>query len=304
MYLNNYHLLILKTKTILYAALALTLTACSSDDEQKAPVIQEIELFTQVSGSVTRAVNDADALQDAQLAAGTKISVKVKENATTPTVDYALTTYTADGLGALSLPEGVKQYYPANGNAVNIYAFHPAGTPSAFEVQTDQTSADNYKKSDLMWASLSNVTAASANHTLNFTHLLAKVIVKLEKGDFSETDLASATVTLGADDLITSGTFTAATGVFTPAASGTGTYTIATEAGTSEHAIIVVPQAISGKTINVTIGEVTKSYTILTPSFAAGKRYSYVLTLNHSGQISLIKSDITDWDCVEIVQNM
>lgn len=294
----------MKIKTFYFAALALMLTACSNDDVQKTPGAHEIQLFTQISGSTTRAANVPADLQDAQLAAGTKISVKVKENASTPSVDYALTTYTADGLGGLSLPEGVKQYYPANGNGVNIYAFHPAGTPSAFEVQTDQTSADNYKKSDLMWASLTNVTAASANHTLNFTHLLAKVIVKLEKGDFSETELASATVTLGADDLITSGSFTAATGVFTPAASGTGSYTIATEAGTSEHAIIVVPQAIQGKTINVTIGEVTKSYTILTSSFSAGKRYSYVLTLNHSGQISLIKSDITDWDDVEILQHM
>ena len=151
---------------------------------------------------------------------------------------------------------------------------------------------------------MSNVKSDSPDHTLNFTHLLAKVIVKLEKGDISETELASATVTLGDDDLITSGTFTAATGVFTPATSGAGTYTIATEAGTSEHAIIVVPQAIQGKTINVTIGESTKSYTLLTPSFNAGKRYSYVLTLNHSGQISLIRSEITDWDDVEIIQNM
>lgn len=304
MYLNNYHLLILKTKTILYAALALTLTACSSDDEQKAPVIQEIELFTQVSGSVTRAVNDATALQDAQLAAGTKISVKVKENASTPSVDYALTTYTADGLGGLSLPEGVKQYYPANGNAVNIYAFHPAGTPSAFEVQTDQTSAENYKKSDLMWASLSNVTAASANHTLNFTHVLAKVIVKLEKGDFSETDLASATVTLGADDLITSGTFTAATGVFTPATSGTGTITLAENAGTATYSAIVVPQAIQGKKINLAMGELSSSYSIITEAFEPGKRYSYVLTLGYSGGISLIKSEITDWLDVEIIKDM
>ena len=119
----------MNTKTFLLALLALTLTACSNDDEQ-ATAQQEIQLFTQVSGTATRAGDDADALQDAQLAVGTKVSVKVKENASTPSVEYPLALYTADGNGVLSLPEGQKQYYPANGNGVNIYAWHPAGTPS------------------------------------------------------------------------------------------------------------------------------------------------------------------------------
>lgn len=294
----------MKIKTFYFAALALMLTACSSDDVQKTPGAHEIQLFTQISGSTTRAENIAADLQDAQLANGTKISVKVKEHATTTSVDYALTTYTANGSGALSLPEGMKQYYPANGNGVDIYAFHPAGTPATFEVKTDQTSADNYKKSDLMWASLTDVKSTSENHTLTFSHKLAKVVVKLVAGDVTEDELATAKITLGSSNLVTSGAFVAATGGFTPAESGTGTYTIAENAGTAEHAAIVVPQSISGKTINVTINEVTKSYTLLTSAFEAGKSYYYALTLNHSGQLSLIVSQITDWDSVEIHKSM
>lgn len=285
-------------KTIIYTALALTLTACSSDDAPKGSAIQEIQLFTQVSGSATRAADDADALQDAQLAGGTTISVKVKENVASPTVDYALALYTADGSGGLSLPAGQKQYYPASGNGVNIYAFHPAGAPSAFEVQADQTTADGYRKSDLMYASLTNVTSAStaAQRTLSFSHLLSKVVVTLVAGaGCSADDLASATVTLGNGDLVTSGTFTAATGSFTPATSGTGTITLAENAGTASHTAIVVPQAVSGRKINVTMNSITRSYTITTPPFAAGTKYAYTLQVGFSG-IVLVSTQINAWD--------
>jgi hypothetical protein len=299
--------MVLKTKTNLLAALtvALALTACSSDSDQQTSA-REIRLFTEVAGS-TRAADDADALQDTQLASGTKITVKVKENASTTSVDYPLTTYTADGLGGLSLPEGVKQYYPANGNGVNIYAFHPMGAVQTFAVQTDQTTDAAYKASDLMWASLSDITAEStpAQRTLAFDHLLSKIVVTIQKATgFSETDLATATVTLGNDNLITSGAFTASTGIFTPAASGTGTITLATNAGAATYTAIVVPQSILGKKINLTIGEVSSSYSILTTKFEPGKRYTYVLIVGYSGSISLVKSEITDWQNEEIIKSL
>lgn len=294
--------MVLKTKTNLLAALTaaltvtLTLTACSSDSDQQTSA-REIRLFTEVAVS-TRAADDADALQDTQLASGTKITVKVKENASTTSVDYPLATYTADGLGGLSLPEGVKQYYPANGNGVNIYAFHPMGVGQSFAVQTDQTTDAAYKASDLMWASLSDVTAEStpAQRTLAFDHLLSKVVVTLvQDAGISADQLAAATVTLGDGDLITSGSFTASTGTFTPAASGTGTITLATNAGTSAHAAAVVPQTASGKKITITIGAQSRSYTITTASFLPGKRYAYRLSVGTVG-LSLVSTQITDWD--------
>lgn len=296
---TNYNYLVILT-------LVLMLTACSSDSDLQTPAEKEILLFSQVAG-VTRAADNAANLQVTQLANGTKITVKVKENAAAPSVDYPLATYTADGSGGLSLPEGVKLYYPANGNGVNIYAWHPMGVGQTFEVQTDQKTDANYIKSDLMWASLSNITADSspAQRTLVFRHQLSKIVVVIQKStDFSETDLASATLTLGNDNLITSGSFTAATGTFTPASSGTGTITLAENAGTATYTAIVVPQAISGKKINLSIGDLSSSYSISTESFLPGKRYTYVLTVGFSGKISLITSEITDWLEVEIFKDM
>lgn len=255
----------------------------------------EIRLFTQVSG-MTRAANVADQLQDSKLAEGTTVSVKVTEHATKPSVSYALATYTADGSGGLALPSGVKQYYPANGNGVDIYAFHPAGSPSAFEVKSDQSTDAGYRASDLMWASLSNVKSSSENHTLAFSHKLSKIIVNLVSGtDLAAGELDIATITLGNGDLVTGGTFTAATGTFTPATSGTGTIIIARNAGTSAHAASVVPQAMSGKKINVNIAGLQKSYTISTPQFQAGTKYTYTLQVNITG-IVLMSVQIEPWD--------
>lgn len=286
--------MVLKTKTILFAALTLTLTACSSDSDPQASASGEIRLFTEVSGP-TRAADDAASLQDSQFKAGTKVSVKVTDNAASNPVAYSLTQYTVGAGGALELPAGQKQYYPRE-SSVNIYAFHPAGAASSFSVKTDQTSADDYCASDLMWASLTDVTSGSANHTLTFTHKLSKIVVTLATGTGCSADeLAAATITLGNDDLVTSGTFTASTGSFSPAESGTGTITIATNAGTSAHAATIVPQPMSGKTINVTIGGITRSYTITTAAFETGTKYTYTLKVGFTG-IVLVSTQINPWD--------
>lgn len=295
----------MKTKTIISTLLAMGLMACANDPGPQTPEPQEIHLSTLVSGG-TRAVDDATALQEVQLANGTTVSVKVKENAPTPTIEYRLALYTADGLGGLALPAGEKQYFPASGNSVDIYAFHPAGSPSTYAVQTDQSTADGYKASDLMWASLTGLTSSNTPEqcVLNFRHKLSKISVQLVKGDFDDDLLAQATVTLGTNDLVTSGTFTQATGAFESDDSGTGTITMATNAGTAKYAAIVVPQSMTGKKINIITDDATRSYTILTPAFLPGKRYTYVLTVDYSGEVSLIKSDITDWEDVEIEQTM
>jgi hypothetical protein len=108
--------------------------------------------------------------------------------------------------------------------------------------------------------------------------------------------MAAATITLGNGDLVTSGTFTAASGLFSPDASGTGTITIATNAGTDAHAASIVPQSMAGKTINVTINEVTKSYTIAEDvTFLAGYKYTYTLQVGTS-ELTLVSTQITNWN--------
>lgn len=277
-------------KYFILAAAAIAMAACSNNEADAPVVNNEIRLFTEVA-SATRAASD---LQGAQFANGTAISVQVTDEATSGAVTYALATYTADGTGGLT--PSAAQYYPASGSAVTIKAYHPANATESFSVQTDQSGNDNYNASDLMWATpLTGVTSTSDNHTLSFSHLMSKIVVTLAKGTgMEDAEINAATVTLGNSDLITSGTFSTTVGTFTAAESGTGTYKIATNAGTTAHAAIVVPQSVAGKLISVTIGNTTKSYTIpASTTFAAGKVYAYTLTVSKTGLT--VTSSINDW---------
>lgn len=280
-------------KLIFLMATALTLSACSNDSEPGS----EIRLFTEVA-TQTRAANDPAALQQTQFANGTQISVQVTDKAATNPVAYPLAQYTADGAGGLT-PSGAKQYFPASGSKVDVYAYHPAGAAQAFSVATDQSANAGYLASDLMWASLAGISNASTAEQcrLSFTHLLSKIVVQLVQGPgFTADDLSATSITLGAGALITSGTFAAATGTFTAAASGTGTITVATNAGTAEHAAIVVPQAMDGKKITLTFASQSSNYTIAEGvTFEPGKKYTYKLKVGTSG-ITLVSSQISDWD--------
>ena len=243
----------MNTKMFLLAAGMLVITACSSNENETPDPSGEIRLYTEVAPLQTRAADVATDLQDTQFAAGTDISVLVNDNTTGDIiVTYPLQTYTADGLGGLSTT--VKQFYPASGSSVNICAYHPWDAVQNFSVATDQRSTANYRASDLMWAQLTEITkdTPEADRVLRFNHLMSKIVVRLVKGNgVTQDEMDAATITLGDGDLVTSGTFDAGDGTFTPESTGTETMTIATDAGTSLHAAIVVPQNMSGKVLTV-----------------------------------------------------
>ena len=289
-------------RIILFAVGALVLAACSSNDPETPANTGEIRLYTEVAAQ-TRAAEVSTDLQDTQFAAGTDISVMVNDNTTGDiVVTYPLQTYTADGIGGLST--SVKQYYPASGSSVNICAYHPwdAQASLTFSVKADQTSTANYRASDLMWARLTNVTkdTPEADRVLKFDHLFSKVIIKLLKGNgVTDAEMNAARIMLGDNDLVMGGTFGASDGSFERDNTNKGTLLIATDAGTSLHAAVVVPQDMDGKKLTVgfvanDIVYATQSY-IIPPAtiFEAGMKYTYTITVNKAELV--VTTEITDW---------
>lgn len=289
-------------RIILFAVGALVMAACSSNDPETPANTGEIRLYTEVAAQ-TRAAEVSTDLQDTQFAAGTDISVMVNDNTTGDiVVTYPLQTYTADGIGGLST--SVKQYYPASGSSVNICAYHPwdAQASLTFSVKADQTSTANYRASDLMWAKLMNVTkdTPEADRVLKFDHLFSKVIIKLLKGNgVTDAEMNAARITLGDNDLVMGGTFGANDGSFERDNTNKGTLLIATDAGTSLHAAVVVPQDMDGKKLTVgfvanDIVYATQSY-IIPPAtiFEAGMKYTYTITVNKAELV--VTTEITDW---------
>lgn len=290
-------------RIILFAAGALVMGACSSNDPEAPASTGEIRLYTEVAAP-TRAAEMPIDLQDTQFAAGTDISVLVtdKGNLSTTLVSYDPEIYRADGIGGLAPVN--KQYYPASGNYVDIWAYHPwdAQTTEKFSVKADQTSTANYRASDLMWARLADVTkdTPEADRVLKFDHLFTKVIVRLVKGSgVTDAEMNTARITLGDNDLVMGGTFDVPSGSFERDNTDRGTLLIAKDAGTSLHAAVVVPQEMDGKKLSV--GFVADNAVYATQSYAipaetiyqAGKKYTYTITVNKAELV--VTATIEDW---------
>lgn len=277
--------------TIFISSMVILLSACSDNDEvtTPAPPVRHAISLSTVAIGMSRAANVAVDLQDAQFVSGSTISVQVTDNAATSPEIYSPCTYTADGVGGLTTTNA--QFYPISGSTIDLYAFHPADAGETFTVQSDQSTPENYRASDLMHATATGLSYSETPHELTFYHLLSKVVVKLEPGTgFTVADLDGATVVLGTaaegEGLNNQVTFNAATGTIS-GATGDQAITVTTDADNAEHAAVIVPQNIKGKKLFVTLSGVTKSWTITSDAetfpLEAGKVYVFTITVNRSG---------------------
>ena len=283
----------MKTKYFLLAAAAVVFAACSNNESDN--LVQHFDNVIRLSSSLgtTRAAND---LLETNFAAGTKVKVQVTDKATSGAISYDAVDYTVGTSGALSVEPA--QYYPASGSSVDIYAYYPSDATADFSVGTDQSGDNAYKTSDLMYASITGITKTSTDEQrkLTFNHLLSKIVVTLAKGTgMTDDEINAATVTL--KDVIYKGTFTASNGAFTAAANvaaNKGDIVIASNAGTTAHAAIVVPQSVAGKKLEIAIGGNTKEYSIpAETTFSVGNVYSYTVTLAKTG--ITVTSSIGAW---------
>lgn len=213
---------------------------------------------------------------------------------------------TSDVSGGME-PVGTPPYFPTSGNAVSIYAYYPetVGTvgslvtcvlPAEFAVQTDQSTADGYKASDLMYAEPATNPVARTEESipLPFAHKLSKIVVQL-KGDgngVQTSDLVGATVTMKAMTSAPVSTACVATSQTWTSADATdvnmGTVAVnATDATVYETAAIVVPQTIAANsadvfTITLTNGSVYQYTPAKALTIAATTAYQFVFTLSRT----------------------
>ena len=82
-----------------------------------------------------------------------------------------------------------------NNGIYNVYAYYPymksvpSVTDAPFSVSTNQSIAENYMKSDFLWASKEKVTASKGSVSVQFAHRLSRMAIKLVKGDDYDGDL-------------------------------------------------------------------------------------------------------------------
>lgn len=312
---------IMKTKAFMaMAALALVATACSNDEESDNWA-GEIRLSSglTVQQIVSRSINTD--LQGVQIANGNHVGFFINEDVTSnPSTTYPQNLdYTANGSGGFN---GTTVYFPQSGKGVNIYAYAPYKADLelngnyAFTVKADQSSADNYIASDLLWGQpmkeksdnpgtyvTANPVARTKNNVnVSFSHLLSKIEVELTAGSgLTPDDFKGATLSI--QNTKPSTTLTLANGNISEA-SGDAIDIIAAKYGTSTTptltaAAIVVPQIVAKGTKFMKLHLATGGdlyYTLPNGddlTLENGKIYKYTITVNLTSLT--VTSSITEW---------
>lgn len=302
-------------KYIFLASAVVALAACSSNEEFEQIGNCEIKLNSTLLVQ-TRAAQD---IQSTAFDSGAEVAVFINEDSSSPSTSYDQPLqYDVEDDGSLTTTN--PQYFPQNGNGVNIFAVYPyevgqnvevTETAAPFSVQSDQSSKDNYKASDLMVGEPTSkpVYRTTSNVTLQFKHCLSKININIKVGDgVDANDLNDAIVTIYTRT--NEATFDVQSGVITAVNSQAQASTPFVRAGNltasgngfEGMSAIIIPQDISAGSQFITIdtnNQTTYRYSLPTAvnliSFESGKAYTYNLTVRKSG-LTLDSTTITDWD--------
>ena len=306
---------------ILWLGAAL-LASCSADREPEAQPseLQAIQLTAEGMSAMapTRAASTED-LQNTAFAAGEDVAVYVENHSGENTYNATPYCFRAEaavgGHNDLNYNNSItsRPCYPVDASeGIDIYGFYPYSKFSAIDnrsttdldvsVNANQSSVTNYRNSDIMRATpITNQTRTSSAVGLTFSHLMARLVIRLKQGVHSGTSivtdsyLANSTLTIGG--VTTNATLDMTDGTIITG-SNSATVTVASSAdlafyydnngeetaNTTEYAIVLPPQALTGKTITITTGaNETISGTLPALTLTAGHSTVLTLTVNDSG---------------------
>ena len=300
------------------------LASCSADWESdvQSGELQAIQLTAESLSAMeqTRAASTED-LQNTAFVAGEDVAVYLVDQAdasTYTTTPYRFRASAVSGGQNLLIyynndNHPSKLYYPVTASAsIDIYGFYPYSRFSAIDnrstsdldvsVNTNQSIASYYRNSDIMMSTpITNQARTSSAVGLTFRHLMAKLVIRLKQGVHSGTTsivtdsyLNEASLTIG--NVITHATLDMTTGTVTTGSNSVDVIVATsadlafyydnsgTEIGTTEYAVVLPPQALTGKTITINpFANGTISGTLPELTLAAGSCTVLTLTVNDSG---------------------
>lgn len=251
-----------------------------------------LEAEADKGGAGTRAGAD---VQSSQLASGETFTVAFSGNTT-----VASTTYKANGSGGATC-SGTQPYFTLAGTSTTVYAYYPEKPGSTFSVQADQSGDANYKKSDLMYATVASLakTGTATTASLTFSHKMAKIIVKVT-GVTGEaiTKITDVRIIGGSRTINVTNTTTCTLGSTLTNANSTSSYVTMYTGGTGKAAFtcaaLIPPQTINGAflLVKTDVGDLT--YSLTNKTFASGKSYTYSMAISYdvTGELTATIQDI------------
>lgn len=284
------------TKIFLAAMTMIAMAACNNDDEQMfTPAEGEIQLQCVHPSAKTRATDTAFENSD-QIG----VYVTTGDNALQlggNAVNNELFTF-----NGTSWTSPRKVYW--NAGQHNVYAYYPYSKTVndvedyQFDVQTDQSTAEDYTKSDFLWATVKDVTASNNAVKMQFNHKLSCVNVELVKGESYNGDIPQNTEVY-IYNTVTSALISLSTGDACKDSYASASTIRCFKESATKYKAVVVPQNLSTRRpiVEVVIGNV--SYLMEgTISYKPGMRHTITVTLEQDPeQIKInVGGEIGDWN--------
>ena len=293
------------TKCLFLAAAALTLTACSNDDENLNGGPVAAQVTAGIGGVQTRASGTTWDSGDAIGISTIGSTLTSYANMKYTTSGDGNFTHAADlggedsGMFFQDADETVtfRAYYPFHGNE-----YTDAGTIS------DVTTDDQTKQSTFDFLFATGATASKSQPTVkfnntvkentSFTHRMSRLVLNITtdaNAGFTASDVAKGTYFLSG--IKHSGTFDTQNGTATATGEPTPDWQItAANTGTGDeftYSMILYPQNVTSLTFKATING--QDYTCeLTPALAAATSYTYNITVKKT-KLEVSNCEIANW---------
>ena len=262
-----------KSLTFIFAA-ALLVSCQQEENETTTPSDSRIT----ISPVITRAT-------EVNFETGDKIGVTIIQNGDFVYAENKLMTFN-DGVFA-----GDLLWYPEGNDKSQIVAYYPyreGNTPTSFSVEADQTTG--YGASDLMAASNKDVLPTVNTITMNFKHLLTKLVINVTK----EVEANISSITLKGS--IPTATLDLAALTVTADANVAATNITAQVVETNKtYRALIVPQTVALTLEVATSDGKTLSQKLTSTTLAQGGQYSVnIRVLPDDIEVKLI-GDIENW---------
>lgn len=292
-------------KFLALMAMVVALGACGLDIPVPAPSTTPFSIEALPAGDFTKATDTAFEVGDAVNVYVFKGDGFSGINTWQPWITNAKFTKTQSGFSS----EQAYYWYEGEekGIVIGLYPYNATHTAEAliangvtFCVKSDQSTHAGYTASDLMTAFKSDVTPTAEKVTLEFDHLLSKLIIDIDNqtaADIKEVYIDGVKGNLN---------YSFSTGVVTTGGEGTikaGELSTATAGYTDTHILIIPPQtAAPSIAITTTNG---KQYTYDASEqieFRMGKVRHLMVTLTENSISTEFDAIVNDWSADESVE--
>ena len=306
----------MRIKQLLIAVcVGMMLAACSSKDDFTAESTKHpLKITAGIKGLQTRASGDDAQLQNSDFLNGAKISVYpdgVHCSMIEGLPENGYVTYTNTPVGWTTDAE---LYVLGSNDQLEAFAVYPATDASenqmtwnttSFTVQQDQTTDENYRKSDFMYAFTTNVNPTDPI-PLEFNHCMSKITIIVDPSEAYDVDYFKSHLSgVEMEDITREATISSSNHKLIAAGTGSTSYISVCTSGEAEAlcstgvSCIIPPQNVSaGKRIIAVSVDIDSWYYYTVPTggieFKGGYEYIYNLTLKKEG-FYLSEITISPW---------